>query len=113
MALPLFASILVSTVLPKVVSSFATKKLKMDPQAAAFLGMAAGFGAGAYGSGVFSPSPANVTGSTFGAGSPWAGGSTSLSNSTLLPSGSAWGSGPVTLGSAVSTPSATSIFNYP
>jgi len=54
MALPLFASILLGTVASKVVPAFATKKLGMDPKAAAFLGMAAGFGAGAVGSGAFS-----------------------------------------------------------
>ena len=54
MALPLFASILLGTVASKVVPSFATKKLGMDPKAAALLGMAAGFGAGAFGAGAFS-----------------------------------------------------------
>ena len=54
MALPLFASILLSTVASKVVPAFATKKLGMDPKAAALLGMAAGFGAGAVGAGAFS-----------------------------------------------------------
>ncbi|MEL0099153.1 MAG: hypothetical protein VW907_06335 [Opitutae bacterium] len=69
MALPLFASILLGTVASKVVPQFATKKLGMDPTAAAFLGMAAGFGAGAYSSGVFNPSVAStspVSGSLIG-----------------------------------------------
>ena len=68
MALPLFASILLSTVASKVVPEFATKKLGMDPKGAALLGAAAGFAAGAYGSGVFSGGTSSF-GSLAGAGS--------------------------------------------
>lgn len=66
MALPLFASILLSTVASKVVPQFATKKLGMDPTQAALLGAAAGFGAGAYSSGVFNPSVSTATSSVNG-----------------------------------------------
>lgn len=113
MALPIFASMLLGTVVSKVVPQFAMKKLGMDPTQAALLGAAAGFGLGAYDAGAFGSSAANVTGSTFGAGSPWAGGSTSLAKPNLFSSGSPWGSGTATVGSAVSTPSAASIFNPP
>lgn len=68
MALPLFASILLGTVASKVVPKFATEKLGMNPTAASLLGMAAGFGAGAAGAGVFSGG-ASSFGSLAGAGS--------------------------------------------
>lgn len=66
MALPLFASILLGTVASKVVPKFATEKLGMNPTAASLLGMAAGFGVGAYSSGVFNPSVASATSSVNG-----------------------------------------------
>jgi hypothetical protein len=94
MALPIFASILLSTVASKVVPQFAMKKLGMNPTQAALLGMAAGFGAGAYGAGVFgsagaaagSTAPGVLAGSASNAGAVYDAFGNLAGSSSFVPS---------------------------